>query len=481
MAQNNAPAAQQDAERALQIALLERRLTGEQRQDLLARLYMLHSQAHAVQKNWDRASEAIGKALEVAPDNVDALLLRGRWRYERGDVAGALSEFEQVLAAHGHSAAAYQARGVARNAQGDNEGALADFDQALRLEPKNGITLSNRGLVRLKLGQVADGEFDLWKALVVDPSLSLTRVKLAEALRKRHQYPIAQRLLQKGLQLNAQDPLLLLASATRDIELDQYEKAFDKAAIMLKVNPNDTRALNLRGTLNIHAGRLGAAVSDLKRVLEFEAGHTEAQFNLALAYMRLRQNDAALAAIEQLLAIEPHNAQAQTLKDQIWRNKEIAMTPADWENELARALAAQDQVAEARVRNELGSQAAHKGDTDGAMHHFERVVEIGRSLPDARLNCTGLGNLGGVYFAAGRREEAIAMLHEACAMARELGSTRHVATFSQNLGEFYRQTMRPREALTAFEEAQVIFTELGDTPDPILTQAIQELRNLLKG
>src|SRR5258708_7907221 len=76
LAQHNGAAAQQDAERALQLALLEPKLTGETRAELLVRLYTLHSHALAGKGDWAAAGESITKALAAAPRNVEALLQR---------------------------------------------------------------------------------------------------------------------------------------------------------------------------------------------------------------------------------------------------------------------------------------------------------------------------------------------------------------------------------------------------------------------
>src|SRR5437773_2306129 len=64
---------------------------------------------------------------------------------------------------------AYTNRGVARQARGDIDGALADYDMALRYNPGHAEALNDRGIVRFLRGDVDGAIADYTRALEVAP------------------------------------------------------------------------------------------------------------------------------------------------------------------------------------------------------------------------------------------------------------------------------------------------------------------------
>ena len=75
-------------------------------------------------------------------------------------------------------------RGFAHHYRGDLAGAIADFDKALALDP-NVITYINRGLVRYQQGdrKGARADFERARAITTDPQLQKQLNQLIAALR----------------------------------------------------------------------------------------------------------------------------------------------------------------------------------------------------------------------------------------------------------------------------------------------------------
>ena len=74
---------------------------------------------------------------------------RGAVRFARGDLRGAVADFDRALDADPGYAEAYHNRGVARHSLGDLGPAIADFDRALRLDPGRAGSYYDRGVARL--------------------------------------------------------------------------------------------------------------------------------------------------------------------------------------------------------------------------------------------------------------------------------------------------------------------------------------------
>jgi Tfp pilus assembly protein PilF len=128
------------------------------------------ARTYYLEDNMEQTEATIRQALELEPDNVDALKLisnllitEGRADeaeefiarlpegehlpadaylnpgidlYNQGDLEGALAKFESAAASYPDNALVYYYRGLVLVAQGKNELAAADFRKLLELEPE---------------------------------------------------------------------------------------------------------------------------------------------------------------------------------------------------------------------------------------------------------------------------------------------------------------------------------------------------------
>ena len=82
-------------------------------------------------------------------------LKQGIEHFSKGDLAGAIADYDRALNADPKFAEAYFNRGKARRAQGDLDGAIADYEAAAELDPQ--LALNNRditGLSESRLHQI---------------------------------------------------------------------------------------------------------------------------------------------------------------------------------------------------------------------------------------------------------------------------------------------------------------------------------------
>jgi Flp pilus assembly protein TadD len=61
---------------------------------------------------------------------------RGRVKEKKGDLHGAIADFNQAISLKSHYSAAYRDRGEVKRKKGDINGDEADFNQALKLGAK---------------------------------------------------------------------------------------------------------------------------------------------------------------------------------------------------------------------------------------------------------------------------------------------------------------------------------------------------------
>ena len=104
----------------------------------------------------------------IGTSNAQAYTNRGIARYDKGDLDGAIQDFDQAIHLNSNDPVAYFNRGTLRSKKGDLDGAIQDYDQAIRLKP-NAVCYYNRGLARRKKGDLDGAIQDYDQAIRLKP------------------------------------------------------------------------------------------------------------------------------------------------------------------------------------------------------------------------------------------------------------------------------------------------------------------------
>jgi tetratricopeptide (TPR) repeat protein len=228
------------------------------------------------------------EAIDLQPDFADAFTNRGLARAERGDLDGALEDYNQSIALKSNSYVAFNNRGNALADLGDSDGALADYDQAIELNPDYAPAYYNRGTLRRQTGDL-DGSFaDLDDAIRLRPnsadiftSRGLTRGKLGDS----------------------------------DGALQDYSTA-------LSLDPELVEAYTNRGIARAREGDLDGALADLNQAIRLHPDDAKNFFNRGVAHEGADNLEGALADYNEALRLNPDLGAARSSRDEI--SKSIA-------------------------------------------------------------------------------------------------------------------------------------------------------------
>ena len=121
-------------------------------------------------------------ALERQPDYAVALANRAGILRRRGRPRQALADLDRALALTPHDPRLYRARGLARAELGSLAAARADYDRALDLDPDDAVARNNRGFLRLRSADPAGALADLERALALRPGYGLAHRSRGDAL-----------------------------------------------------------------------------------------------------------------------------------------------------------------------------------------------------------------------------------------------------------------------------------------------------------
>jgi len=168
----------------------------------------------------------------------------------------------------------------------------------------------NTGAGHLQRGEVDLAIRELKKALALDPQSAAAHMLLGQAYLERRQVGLiaeAKAELQQALDL---DPGLVWARfylAKVYIDLGRLDRAQEELELGLKERPNVPHFLSLLGEVNRKAGRPETAIELHRKALAADPSMTPAHYYIGLAFMDLKRQDEAIAALESALQ-SPHVA-----------------------------------------------------------------------------------------------------------------------------------------------------------------------------
>ena len=230
---------------------------------------VLFRHALAVTENNDGAHNGLGIALD-----------------QKGQMDGAIRQFEEAIRLKPRYSSAHCNLGIALNKNGQVDEAIREFREAIRLKPNQVGAHYGLGIVLNRKGQMEEAIRQLEEAIRLKPDYAEAHNELGIALGRKGQMDEAIRQFQEAVRLKldyAEAQFNLgLALGLRG-ETAEAVRHFEAA---LKARPGYPEAHNYLGSALYKQGRTGEAIREFQEALRLKPDYAEARKNL----------DAALAA-----------------------------------------------------------------------------------------------------------------------------------------------------------------------------------------
>jgi tetratricopeptide (TPR) repeat protein len=113
----------------------------------------------------DGAMADYNQAIKLNPKDTSAYNNRGNVKFTKGDLNGAMADYNAAIRLNQRYAVAYNNRGNIKIRKGDRNGAMADFNHAIELNPQYGLAYRNRGNAKRKKGDLDGAIADFNRAI----------------------------------------------------------------------------------------------------------------------------------------------------------------------------------------------------------------------------------------------------------------------------------------------------------------------------
>lgn len=487
-----------------------------------AELLVIRGQARLQQERPEDAEALFRQALELVPDQVNALRGKAVLAMRQGKLETAKAALDRARAAHPEEPGLWLVTAQLRQRRDDPAGVKAAYAKAHELAPDNRQAILGLAQAQLRLGEV-DAAAELLDGLPEDRRSPAGRYleavvavdrgdldgarALLEPLVGRHDYPPARFLLgwvafQQGRLETAAEalrgavddaPNRLAAAkllAATYLRLDSPDRAVSVLDPLRDTAGDDPRFLVLAGRARIAAGDFTGGMADLRAAAEAAPEDAAIQSQVAMGFLAGGDREQAIPQLEKSVALAPDNRGGRLL---------LAVTHLEAGNyaqavEVAKALEA-DLPDNPVPPNLLGLAHQGQGEPEAARDQFEKALERRSSFHPARLNLARLALAEGRTEAAGRHIEAVLeakpehvsalLLRADLASARGDGGERgrwleraweaHPDSRSAGL-RLVRHRLATGEALKALDTARALERRHGDHPGVVIALAEAQLR-----
>ncbi len=253
----------------------------------------------------------LARALELDPDNVDALSTLGGMESDAGELAPAETHLRRAVRLEPRFGDAHYNLGNVLFQKGSSDEAIAQYEKALQLRPDLVEAHINLGTLFSQTNRLQEAIAHFETALALQPRNAAIHYSLGNILLQKGSAEEALGHFRRGLELRPRDPVARNAFANLLVQKGDFEEAVAQYREAIALKPDYLNAhYNLGGVL-LQQGKLDDAATHYARVLELKPDDVEAHDNLGSIFHRKGKYDEAIGHFEKALAVKADDVQAQ--------------------------------------------------------------------------------------------------------------------------------------------------------------------------
>lgn len=205
----------------------------------------------------DEAAADIERALQLAPDNADALALQTIIAVVQGDRDRALAAAQRAVQAAPDSATALVALSYAQQARLDLEGARSSLLKAVEKDPRNALAWARLSELWASFGELDKALKAAERAVALEPNLSRTQTVLGYAYLMQVKTKQAREAFQKAIALDSADPLPRMGLGMAKIRQSDLQAGGRDLEAAASLDPNNAIVRSYLGKTYYEEKRTG--------------------------------------------------------------------------------------------------------------------------------------------------------------------------------------------------------------------------------
>ena len=238
---------------------------------------------------------------------------------EKGKYRQAIGLYDQVSTILPNSSKVWFLKGYALSQEKRYQDQLQACDRAIKLKPDFVEALNCRALALDGLKQYPQAINDYDRIIEIKTDFYQAYNNKAEALLRLKQPEKALDSFDKAILYNPDYVYAWTGRGDALFQLKRYPEAIPAYSKAIELSPKYSYAWNGRGNAYRISGQFDNAVSDYKMATETdpESDFYEAYYNLALAYIGLKQCQQAVSALDRAIKIKPNYQAAIQLRENL--------------------------------------------------------------------------------------------------------------------------------------------------------------------
>lgn len=257
------------------------------------------------------------RAISLDPKNFMLLMNRSNLFRLQGQFDNAIKDCNSAIALGPNMSFAYANRGLCYEALNQTDRAISDFTQAIKLQEKQpiGMFYIHRGRLYLRLSQFDKALNDANQTLKITPNDSEAFALIASVQVKKGTIETGIRSYSKAIEYSKQANANLYLERSRAYSsIGKYQEAADDCTQALKLDPQNTKALEQRALAYKGLKQPEKAQADLK-----EADLNRSKFENGIRYLQSKQYQNAIDAFSQAIEKSPNDLSTYLHRSQAYK------------------------------------------------------------------------------------------------------------------------------------------------------------------
>ena len=272
------------------------------------RLFTYRSSLQLAVGRVDEAKADIEKALNIAPNNSDALALQSVVAVAQNEKDKALNLAKKAVDADPKSASARIALSYAQQSNFDLNGTRISLEEAVKLNPENALAWARLSEMWLSFSEIKKALKAAKKAAELNPDLARTQTVLGFAYLTEVKIPKSKEAFEKAIEMDQADPLPRLGlglAKIRDGELNEGRREIEIAA---SLDPNNSLIRSYLGKAYYEEKKEKLASDEYKMAKELDPLDPTPLFYDAILKQTTNQPVEALYDIEEAMELNDNRA-----------------------------------------------------------------------------------------------------------------------------------------------------------------------------